>query len=54
MSVNSALAWLCAGHFPMIPSNDSKEVRASLQRILDQSMQFSETVEKERGGERRH
>ncbi len=44
---NSALNWLCAGHFPMIPSKDPKEVRASLQRILGQSAQFSEAVEKE-------
>ena len=25
--------WLCAGHFPMVPSNDPQQVRASLLRI---------------------
>jgi glyoxylase-like metal-dependent hydrolase (beta-lactamase superfamily II) len=44
---NGALLWVCAGHFPMVPSNDAKEVRGSLQRILGQSGQFSEAVEKE-------
>lgn len=44
---NGGLEWLCAGHFPMVPSNDPKEVRASLRRILGQSGQFSEAVEKE-------
>jgi glyoxylase-like metal-dependent hydrolase (beta-lactamase superfamily II) len=41
------LEWLCAGHFPMVPSNNAKEMQASLQRILGQSGQFSEAVEKE-------
>jgi glyoxylase-like metal-dependent hydrolase (beta-lactamase superfamily II) len=44
---NGALQWLCAGHFPMVPSNDTSKVRASLQRILSQSTEFSETVGKE-------
>jgi glyoxylase-like metal-dependent hydrolase (beta-lactamase superfamily II) len=44
---NGALECLCAGHFPMVPSKDAKEARASMQRILDQSQQFSETIEKE-------
>jgi glyoxylase-like metal-dependent hydrolase (beta-lactamase superfamily II) len=44
---NGALQWLCAGHFPMVPSNDLKEVRGSLQRILGQSGQFFEAVENE-------
>ncbi len=43
---NGGLEWLCAGHFPMVPSNDPKEVQASLQRILGQSGQFLEAVEK--------
>jgi glyoxylase-like metal-dependent hydrolase (beta-lactamase superfamily II) len=42
-----ALEWLCAGHFPMVPSRDPTAVRASLQRILGQSQQFSEIIEKE-------
>lgn len=44
---NGALQWLCAGHFPMIPSNDATQVRASLKRVLSQSTEFSETVGKE-------
>jgi hypothetical protein len=44
---NGGLEWLCAGHFPMVPSNNPKELQASLQRILGQSGQFSEAVEKE-------
>lgn len=24
------LQWLCAGHFPMVPSNDANQIRASL------------------------
>jgi hypothetical protein len=44
---NGGLEWLCAGHFPMVPSKDPKELQASLQRILGQSGQFSEAVEKE-------
>ena len=44
---NGALQWLCAGHFPMVPSKDPQEVRASLQRVLGQSGQFSEAVGKE-------
>lgn len=47
MSDNGGLEWLCAGHFPMAPSNDPKELQASLHRILGQADQFSETVEKE-------
>jgi hypothetical protein len=44
---NGALQWLCAGHFPMIPSNDANQVRASLQRVLTQFAEFSDTVGKE-------
>ncbi len=44
---NGALEWLCAGHFPMVPSRDPDVVRASLQRISGQSRQFSETIERE-------
>jgi glyoxylase-like metal-dependent hydrolase (beta-lactamase superfamily II) len=44
---NGALQWLCAGHFPMIPSNDANQIRASLRRILSQAAEFSETVSKE-------
>ncbi len=44
---NGGLEWMCAGHFPMVPSNDPKELQASLQRVLGQSGQFSDTVEKE-------
>ena len=44
---NGGLEWLCAGHFPMVPSKDPNEVRSSLQRIFNQSQQFSETIEKE-------
>ena len=44
---NGAVEWLCAGHFLMVPSNDPKEVRASLQRIVGQAGQFSEAIEKE-------
>ena len=44
---NGALEWLCAGHFPIFPSKDPNQVRASLQRIFSQSQQFSETIEKE-------
>jgi glyoxylase-like metal-dependent hydrolase (beta-lactamase superfamily II) len=47
MLENGGLEWLCAGHFPMLPSNDPKAVRSSLQRILGQADQFSEAVEKE-------
>jgi predicted ester cyclase len=39
---NGALEWLCAGHFPMVPSKDPNEVGASLQRIFSQSRQFSD------------
>jgi glyoxylase-like metal-dependent hydrolase (beta-lactamase superfamily II) len=39
-----ALQWLCAGHFPMVPSNDVNQVRASLQRVISQSAEFSDTV----------
>jgi glyoxylase-like metal-dependent hydrolase (beta-lactamase superfamily II) len=44
---NGGLEWLCAGHFPMVPSNNPKELQASLQRILGQSGQFLEAVDKE-------
>jgi glyoxylase-like metal-dependent hydrolase (beta-lactamase superfamily II) len=44
---NGALNWLCAGHFPMVPSNNAEQVRGSLQRIISQAGQFSEAIEKE-------
>ena len=44
---SGALDWLCAGHFPMVPSNDPQQVRASLLRIQGQFQQFSDAVEKE-------
>ncbi len=31
----------------MVPSKDPKEVRGSLERILDQAGQFSEAIDKE-------
>jgi glyoxylase-like metal-dependent hydrolase (beta-lactamase superfamily II) len=44
---NGGLKWLCAGHFPMVPLNEPKELQASLQRVLGQAAQFSEAIEKE-------
>jgi glyoxylase-like metal-dependent hydrolase (beta-lactamase superfamily II) len=44
---NGGLEWLCAGHFPMVPSKEPKELQASLQRVLGQAAQFSEAIEKE-------
>jgi glyoxylase-like metal-dependent hydrolase (beta-lactamase superfamily II) len=41
---NGAIEWLCAGHFPMVPSNDPKGVRNSLQRVIDQASEFSKSV----------
>jgi hypothetical protein len=50
MLENHALDWMCAGHFPMVPSNDPKQIRASRERMQGQFKQFSDAVEKQLAG----